>query len=398
MALGDIRLAFVHDELTRRGGAEVVLEELLRIFPKADVYALYAGQQPRLVVDGRTYHIRTSFLQRWPLWFRRHPSRLLPFLAQAAEQIDLSHYDVVLSSASGLAKAIVTRAHVPHLCYCHTPTRYLWELPQDVNAPPIPRLLRWPGRALLHYLRLADFTAAQRVDHFIANSNYTAERIRKYYRRESVVVYPPIDTSYFTPRAGRQPKERSASAFLCVGRLTPSKRFDQAIAACEKMRLPLRIAGVGSDRARLKKLAGRYTTLVGRVSPAQLRELYRTSRALLQPGTEDFGMAAVEAHACGLPVVAYAEGGIREIVRPTETGWLYHTPRVEALSEAMRQFITHENDFLAEVLQQQALTFSRAQFQTRMQYLVRQALAAPAQPAVLKRTAAAFAPAKAMVY
>lgn len=373
MSLGELRIAIVHDELTRRGGAEVVLEELLRVFPQAHVYALYVGSQTRLSVDGKTYRVRTSSLQRWPAWFRRHPGRLLPFLAQAAEQLDLSDYDVVLSSASAFAKAIVTRAHVPHVCYCHTPTRYLWEGDPFINNGQR-RGLRWPGRALLHYLRLADYTSAQRVDSFIANSQYTAERINKYYRRESRVVFPPVDISYFTPGKRQAAYGRRTMPFLCVGRLTASKQFDQAIAACEKMHVPLRIVGVGQDVARLKKGAGRQTKFLGRVSPDRLRDLYRTSRALLQPGTEDFGLASAEAHACGLPVIAFGQGGVHEIVQQGETGWLYAHQRVEALAEAVRRFAEIEQTLIPETMQHHILKFSRQQFRRGMEQAITDAL------------------------
>lgn len=357
-------MALVHDELTRRGGAEIVLEELLRLFPKADVYTLYAGK-PLLMVDGITYHIRTSFLQRWPLWFRRHPSRLLPLLPHAAEQFDLSAYDLVITSASSFAKSVVTRVNVPHLCYCHCPTRYLWDTTHEVVARQR-WLMRGAGTALLHYLRLADFTAAQRVDVFLANSRYTQQRIKSYYRRSSAVAYPPIDTTYFTPqssalgRGGRQ--ESDPSYFLVVGRLTALKNFDQAIAVCEKLELPLVVVGTGDNLTRLKKLAGKYTRFVGGVSRVQLRKYFREARALLQPGREDFGMVAAEALACGTPVIALSHGGAAEVVEHGVTGILYNDPMEESLAEALRQFLFKENSFNREVLQQSVLRFSRVHF------------------------------------
>ncbi|MDZ4225341.1 MAG: glycosyltransferase, partial [Candidatus Andersenbacteria bacterium] len=334
-----LKVALVHDELTRRGGAEIVLEELAMIFPQADIYALYAGR-PMMSINGRKRSVHTSFLQHWPLWWRRHPKRVLPLLPYAAEQLDLSGYDVVISSASGFVKGIITRADIPHVCYCHTPTRYLWE---DAGAATrrAPVWQRWPGRILQHYLRLADFAAAQRVDYFIANSRWTKQRINTYYRREAKVIYPPIDTSFFTP-AYESVSGRRKKYFLCVGRLTPSKNFDQAIAVGEKLRLPLVIAGSGYDERRLRKLAGPYTTFAGRVDREELRDLYRNARALLQPGAEDFGMAAAEAAACGTPVVAYGVGGIREIAGK-QTAQLYAQPTVEALAEAIRKFIVREN-------------------------------------------------------
>jgi glycosyltransferase involved in cell wall biosynthesis len=346
--LGDLRIALVHDELTRRGGAEVVLEEMIRLWPQADVWALYAGR-PHITMDGRKLSVHTSFLQNFPRWFRRHPRRLLPFLSQAAEQLDLANYEVVISSASAFAKALVTRATTTHICYCHTPTRYLWENDRGGLSA-----------LLLHYLRLVDFAAAQRVDYFIANSIWTAQRIKTYYRRDSEVIYPPVNTTFFTP--GLRPK----TYFLCVGRLTPSKQFDQAIAVCEKLKLPLVIVGTGHRERRLRRLAGPYTRLVGRVSQEKLREYYRGARALLQPGVEDFGIASVEAQACGIPVIALGRGGAREAVRGGETGILYNEPSIEGLAEAIRVFLAAEDSFRPETTQRQALRFSTHLFQQRL--------------------------------
>lgn len=355
MSLETAKIALVHDELTRRGGAEIVLEELLRMFPQAHVYALYAGK-PRIAVDGRVYEVRTSFLQNFPIWFRRHPRRLLPFLPHAAEQFDFSDYDVVMSSASGFAKAIVTRSTVPHISYCHTPTRYLWDSTHQVLAR-ASRFRKVTSSLLFHYLRLSDFTAAQRVDRFLANSEYTQERIYTYYRRKSTVIYPPIDTAFYTPgKQGRSPKEY----FLLVGRLTPTKNFDQAIRVCEKMKIPLIVVGTGHDRRRLQALAQGYTTFVGRISREKLREYYRGARALVQPGPEDFGMASAEALACGTPVIAYNYGGVREIVQPYTTGFLYHEPHEEALAEAIRQSLPLS--FSAGTLQHSVLKFSIPRF------------------------------------
>ena len=361
---GGKRIALVHDELVRRGGAEVVLEELLRLFPQAHVYTLYAGE-PLLEVDGTAHMIKTTFLQAAPSWFKRHPARLLPFLPLAAEQLDLSDYDLVISSSSAFAKNIVTRASVPHISYCHTPTRYLWDNTLDALRQ-VPTWRRLPAKVLLHWLRLADYAAAQRVDHFIANSAWTKQRIETYYGRPSQVVHPPIDTAWYTP-AGRYGLGPSGY-FLCVGRLTPSKKFEQAISVCEKLELPLVIAGTGSDRSRLVRLAGRSTRFVGRVSNTELRELYRSARALIQPGEEDFGMATAEALACGTPVIASALGGASEIVRHQETGLLYEPARLEMLAEAVRQFITSaEPIFRPEIIQRSALKFSRQTFQRGMQ-------------------------------
>ncbi len=354
------KIAIVHDELVRRGGAEGVLEELLRIYPQADVYALYAGNIPRMTVNGRTYHIHTSSLQKLPAWFRRHPGRLLPFLPQGAEQFDLSEYDLVISSASGFAKGVVTRSNVPHLCYCHTPTRYLWDnsLTALKRRPRSAFFLRF----LFHYLRMIDFTASQRPDAYVANSEYTRSRIETYYRRIATVVYPPIETDFFTPRLASLAQGKHPGYFLCVGRLTRDKRFDHAIAVAEKLGLHLRIVGTGSDEKRLRKLAGEHTEFLGRQTPKQLRELYRGARAFIQPGVEDFGMASVEALACGTPVIAYGKGGIREIITNGVQGVLYQDQLPEALAEAIRQFLRIEKAFYPGNLQKRAMQFTVENF------------------------------------
>ncbi len=364
MSKNSPKVAIVHDELVRRGGAEGVLEELIRMYPDADIYALYTGNIPKITVDGRTYDVHTSTLQNWPQWFRAHPGRMLPFLPQATEQFDLSGYDIVLSSSSGFAKGVVTRSNVPHLCYCHAPTRYLWDTSLSVLLSH--KFTKPILRILFHYLRMIDYAAAQRPNAYIANSQYTRTRIKSYYRRESTVVYPPIDTTYFTPHfappSGEASRGRPQNYFLCVGRLTREKRFDHAIGVAEKLGLNLVIVGSGSDYKRLNDLSGKHTTFVGKVSREELREFYRSARAFIQPGVEDFGMAAVEALACGTPVIALGEGGVTEIVRDGVHGILAKDSRPEALAEAIRQFIRIEKAFYPANLQKRALRFASEEF------------------------------------
>lgn len=365
---GEPRIAIVHDELTRRGGAEVVLEEMIRAFPEADVFALYASS-PQITVDGRARQVKTSFLQKLPVWLRRHPSRVLPLLPYAAEQLDLSEYDAVLSSSSGFAKAVVTRARIPHVSYCHTPTRYLWEdVRRNSGASQWKAAVAEP---LLHYLRMTDFAAAQRVDYFFANSEYTRQRIRSIYRKESSVIYPPVDTAFFTPPAAAHLERKY---FLCVGRLTPSKQFNQAIEVCEKLELPLVIVGGGHDLPRLKRLAGKYTKFAGKVSREELRLHYWMANAVIQPGAEDFGIATAEALASGTPVIAYGRGGVREVVRHGETGYLYNHQKPEGLAEAMRRFISGRNQWKAGSLQQSVLKFGGSGFREGLRKEVEKAI------------------------
>lgn len=369
MSLGDIQIAIVHDELIRRGGAEHVLEEMLRVFPQAHVYALYAGNNPYMTVDKRPYLIRTTFLQKFPLWFRRHPRRLAPLLLHAAERIDLSNYDLVISSSSAFAKGVITRSNIPHISYCHTPTRYLWEYSSSIR-------MRGIGRFGQHMLRIGDFAAAQRPDVFIANSQYTADRVATYYRCDSHVLYPPVQTDMFypaSPHTGSHNQHKRS--FLCVGRLTPAKMFDQAIQVCEKLQIPLKIVGAGHDRARLQKLAGRYTEFLGKVSDGELCILYRNADAVLQPGVEDFGIASVEALACGTPVIAVGQGGVQEIITSNTFGILYRDALPELLADAIRQFLERSQPYYPSLLQQHAMKFSRSQFQRGLKNIVEDVLA-----------------------
>ncbi len=355
----NFRIALIHDEFIRRGGAERVCEEILRVFPESDIYALYAGSNPKLTVDRKTYAIHTSFLQNFPVWFRKHPGRMLPFLPHAAEQFDLSQYDIVISSSSGFAKGIVTRSHVPHVSYTHTPTRYLWD--DALTVARNRKRLRLPLKILQHYLRIADYAAAQRPDFLIANSEYTRSRIKKFYHRDSTVIYPPIDTSFFTPKSGERLWSRQ-DPFLVVGRLTPTKLIHHAISVCEKLQLPLVVVGVGQEQARLKKLGGKHTTFIGKANQEELRSLYRQSRALLHPGIEDFGMVVVEALACGTPVIAQDAGGVREIMTSKKQGVLYEGEQEEHLAEAIRKFIESEKTFNAGEMQKSILRFSSQRF------------------------------------
>lgn len=364
--LRDKNVAIVHDEFTRRGGAEIVVEELIRLMPQAMIFGLYAGT-PLIAVDGQTRPIHCSFLQKLPLWFRRHPSHLLPLLPHAVEQFDLAEFDLVISSASGLCKGVITRVDVPHLSYCHAPTRYLWDSTHEAIRMAWPGT-KWLARLVFHYLRIVDFAAAQRVDQFIANSKYTQQRIANYYGRTSEVIYPPIDTAFFTPSSeeNKYQLNRSSRYFLCVGRCNASKKFDQVIRVMDKLNYPLIIIGRGREQKRWRQLAGSKTRFINQVNRAGLRKYYREARALVQPSIEDFGMATAESLACGTPVIALGEGGAAEIVKPGETGVLYEDQSEEALAEAVREFNQIEKKFNRGRLQNSVLHLSRQNWRRRM--------------------------------
>jgi glycosyltransferase involved in cell wall biosynthesis len=308
-------VAFVHDWLTGMRGGERVLEELLSLAPSAPIYSLFhfeGSVSPAI----ESHPIRTSPLQRIP-GARRHYRRLLPLFPAAIERFDLGGYAVILSSSHCVAKGARRIPPAYHLCYCHTPMRYIW----DQEAEYFPRRTGVAARlrgALFERLRRWDVASAGRVDQFVANSSFVAWRIDRYYGRRAEVVHPPVDVDFFTP------SEAERQGFcLAVAALAPYKRLDLAVEACAASGRELRIVGDGPERGRLERLAaGTRTRMLGRVSRDTLRELYRTASCLLQPGTEDFGMAPVEALATGLPVVAKGDGGVLDVVEDGRHGVL----------------------------------------------------------------------------
>lgn len=352
------RVALVHYWLVGMRGGERVLEALCRMYPQADIFTHVLDREALSpFLQGRTIH--TTFIQKLP-WSRRFYQKYLPLMPLALEQLDLGGYDLVISSESGPAKGVLTRADVPHVCYCHTPMRYLWDFyPQYLAAASGP--MRLVMRPLISRLRLWDVCSSFRVDHFVANSTTVARRIRKHWRRDAAVVYPPVDVAGFVPGPG--PRE---DFYLCLGQLVEYKKVDLAVRACTRLGRPLVVAGVGAGRAALEALAGPSVRFVGRVSQEEAARLYASCRALLFPGEEDFGMVPVEAMAAGAPVLAYGRGGATETVRDGITGLLFEEQSEEAMCEAIRAFERREGEFDAARIRQHALGFDETRFTAAM--------------------------------
>lgn len=347
-----MRIAIVHDKLWQVGGGERVALAMRGVWPDAD---LYTSTYDPALTDGHAFgEVHATFLQRAPrLNIANH--YFLPLYDAAFRRLDLSAYDVVVSSAAMFAKSVRPPASVPHLCYCHTPVRFLWDLRESAVAE-LPRSA--PVRAIVsgtaRWLRRVDHLAASRVTRFVANSTHVAKRIERYYGRESTVIHPPVDIETYRDEVAKE------DYLLVVARLFPYKRVDLAIQACNRLGLPLKIVGEGSDRPRLENLAGPTIEFCGWVPEAEKRRLVGAARALLAPQVEDFGIASVEAIAAGTPVLALRDGGALDIVREGLNGSFFEAQNAEALEDAIRSFDPRAFD--RQKMMESAERFSGARF------------------------------------
>jgi len=357
------RVAIVSDALVQRGGGERVVEALSEAFPDAPIFALlYSAETGPSSLEGK---VRASWLNNIPGANKRH-RLFLPLYRQAIESFDLSDFDVIVSSHHTVGKGALTRADQFHICYCHTPMRAIWERPAAELAT-LPRLARPVAAALFSHLRAWDVVTANRVQQYVANSTTTQRRIATYYRRDSTVVFPPIETGFFTPGGTVE------DYYLVASRPVPYKRVDIAIAATRKLGRRLKIVG---GRHTVKD-AGPHVELLGVVSDEELRTLMRETRALLFPQNEDFGMTPLEVNACGRPVIAYAAGGALDTVVDGLTGIFAREQSVESFAAAIERF--ERTRFDERVLRDHALGFSRGVFIDRIRRLVDEHVASRSQ-------------------
>lgn len=367
MAVKTPKIAIIHDWLTNMGGAEPLVLEIHKLFPKAPIYT--SVYDPEKTAAFKGIDVRTTTLQTKLPKKLRYKHVLWPtFRAKAFRELDLSEFDVIISSSSAEAKSVrKTRPGQVHIAYIHTPPRYYWshyeEFRREFNFGALTPIIRPFIPYFVKKMRKLDLESTKDIDVFIANSTVTQERIKEYYGKPSTVIYPPVEVDKFTP-----PPKGERDGYVIWGRHVPYKRFDLAIKAANQLGAKLTIAGAGPDTERLKSLAGPTVKFVGRISDEALVKLAQTSKAFLFPNEEDFGISAVEALAAGTPVIAYKKGGALDIVQDGETGVFFEKQTVKSLVEAMKRF--EMMSFLPATLHRKAKRFDKSLFDTKIQKIV----------------------------
>jgi len=366
---GELKVALVHDYLNQYGGAERVLEELHALFPNAPVYtSMYWPEKMSPTIRG--LDVRTSFMQRLPMVTRNHQPFLLLY-PLAFEGFDLSEFDVVISNSSAFCKGVVTPPGTLHICYCLTPMRWVWNYHAYVDRERLGWMARMVLPAAISQLRAWDVATAQNVDRFLAISRTVSSRVRKFYRRDSTVIYPPVNCDAFA-----LPPARVEDYYLVVARLMPYKRIDLAVDAFTRLGIPLKVVGRGRDESELRARAGRNVEFVGNISDTELKQLYAHCRGYVFPGEEDFGIAPLEANASGRPVIAYAGGGALDTVVDGQTGVLFERQQVDCLIGAIRR--AEDTAWDSTELRRHARTFDRQVFRDQLLAFVGESVAAHA--------------------
>lgn len=362
-----MKIAVAHHWLERFTGGEKVVEEIISLYPDAPLYSLI--YQPENFQGTRIAEreVHTSFIQRLP-WGKTKYRSYLPLMPVAIEQFDLGEYDIILSSCSFIAKGVLTRADQLHISYVHTPVRYAWDLYHDyLRESNLDRGARGIlARAVLHYIRMWDLQAASRVDVFLANSYNVADRIRKTYRRDARVIYPPVDVDRFNPERPRD------DFYFTVSRLVPYKRIDLIVSAFNRLGLPLVVIGNGPERSRIESLAGPNVHLLGHQPDDVVTDHMERCKAFVFAADEDFGIVPVEAQAAGAPVIAYGRGGALETVLHGKTGIHFPAQTEDSLIEAVKMVEQGEVVFQAEMIRENAMRFSSARFRQEYGTLVEQ--------------------------
>ncbi len=352
-----MKIALVHDYLVQNGGAEKVLEAFCELFPDAPIYTLiYSEKLMHGSFKGK--EIKTSFLQKIPFAIIRH--RVFPqFMPFAIEQFDFSDYDLVLSDSSSFAKGIITGPETLHICYMHTPMRFAWDDCQKYTRDfSFPACIKKLVPFAMNYVRLWDRVSADRPDKLIANSRFIARRIKKYYKRESLVINPPVDVENF------KISHKKEKYFLAAGRLMAYKRFDIVVEAFNQLGWPLKIISRGPEFKRLKKMAKSNIEFLGRVDDAELRRHFSQCQALIFPQEEDFGITAIEAMAAGTPLIAYRGGDIPEHVEEGKTGIFFNEQTPESIMVAVKKF--EAMSYNPEYIRSTVMKFDKNEFKIKI--------------------------------
>jgi glycosyltransferase involved in cell wall biosynthesis len=368
-----MKTALVHDWLVTYAGAERVLEQIFSLYPDADLYSLvdFLPEGGRDFILNKQVH--TSFIQRLPLARRKYRS-YLPLMPLAVERFDLSGYDLVLSSSHAVAKGVRTKPGQKHVCYCHTPMRYAWDLrDQYSRESDLHRGVKGlAARALLGYMKRWDLRTAKGVDHFIANSKYIAERIRRNYGRNAAVIYPPVDVESFSVETDKE------DFYFVASRMVPYKKMDLIVEAFAQMpEKRLVVIGDGPDFEKIKSKAAKNVEFLGYQPTEILRDYMQRAKAFVFAADEDFGITPVEAQACGTPVIAYGKGGVLETVIENKTGIFFEEQTAGSLMEAIRAFERIENKFDLREIRKNADRFNIERFRREFKDFVEKCLSSP---------------------
>lgn len=371
-----LKVALVHDSLITFGGAERVLYALHNMFPAAPIYTLfYKRDIANLYFPSAK--IKASFLQKFPSTLKKRFKWLAPLAIPAIESFDFAKYDIVISSCAFFAKGVITSAGTVHICYCHTPTKYLWELSAGKGS----FLKKAVDLVGTHFLRIWDFASSDRVDYFIANSKYTKKRIKKYYKKDAFVVYPPADIAFIDngERASKLQKDSIVQKlpenyFLIVSQLQNYKNIDVAVRAFSKLKYPLVVIGEGPLYKKLKKTAGKNTIFLGRQSDDVVKYCYENCYAYVHPAKDDFGISPVEAMLFGKPVLAYRGGGAQESVVEGVSGEFFDDAHPAVLADGVRRLVENYDNYSETMIRQIGARFSKERFAEELRRVIKKVL------------------------
>ncbi|WP_257797571.1 glycosyltransferase family 4 protein [Aggregatibacter actinomycetemcomitans] len=358
-----MKVAIIHYWLVNLRGGEKVLEALCELYPQADIFThVYIQEKFQNSVISK-HKITTTFISKLP-WAAKHYQLYLPFMPLALEEMDLSGYDLVISSESGPAKGVIVPPGVPHICYCHSPMRYAWDMYGEYRAK-MGKIKRFLAALFLHYIRRWDQLTSQQVTKFIANSQFVAKRIKSYYAQECMVIYPPVQVDAF------ELAQDSEDYYLILGQLVPYKKTDLAVRAFNQSGKKLVVIGDGVQLELLKKIAQRNVKILGYQPFQVVKEYLMKCKALIFPGVEDFGIVPLEAMACGKPVIAFAQGGALETIKEGITGSFFYKQTENSLNWAVSHF---EQNFYVEpyIIRQHAMLFSKENFKEKIHSYINQ--------------------------